>query len=173
MTATILTGRQLDLRRDIATAIRDTINAGAPSYDSVAETIAQIAEAYTADPDKTLTFPTAATKMLAAVAMDREWEREKTRSRIVGILNRYERPGRIIELDDGCYVAEIIDTDPDAAATWGAIVNNRRDHGRFYTLDEALLRAVELRNGGRQNDEGHVYAARMLGVTKPTGETAS
>lgn len=120
----------------------------------------------TAPADTVLSFPNRFAKMFAEAAIKRDTERQDTFRQVVETV----RPGarehinRIITLDDDTHVFEI--ADGQEAPLYG-VVHKGADFQRFYSLDEALLRAVAMRAGARASDQGHIYAARALGV-KPT-----
>jgi hypothetical protein len=121
----------------------------------------------TAPADNALTFPNRLAKLLAEAAIKRDGERQDAFLRLVEIADpgHREHVDRIIHLDMDTHVYEI--ADGNEPPQYGVIHKDRRDNQRFYSLEEALLRAVALRAGARGGDQGHIYAARALGV-KPT-----
>jgi hypothetical protein len=115
--------------------------------------------------DKMLTFPNHFAKLLAEAAIKRDREQQEATLKLVEIVSPSPREHvRIITLDQDTHVFEV--GDGSEPPLYG-VIHKGRDFERFYTLDEALLRAVALRAGARASDQGHIYAARALGV-KPT-----
>lgn len=121
----------------------------------------------TAEADAVLTFPNKFAKLFAEGAIKRDTDRRDKFRELVDIANpgHREHIDRIVTLDMDTHVFEI--ADGNEPPQYGVIHKGQRDHQRFYSLDEALLRAVAMRAGARVSDQGHVYAARALGV-KPT-----
>jgi hypothetical protein len=121
----------------------------------------------TAAADTTLTFPNHFAKILAEAAIKRDREQQDRFHKLVELADpgRREHVDRFITLDVDTHVFEI--ADGNEPPLYGVIHKGAADAQRFYGIDEALLRAVALRAGARSSDQGHIYAARALGV-KPT-----
>jgi hypothetical protein len=126
-----------------------------------------MSEAQTVPSDTVLTFPNRFAKLFAEGAIKRDTDRQDRFRELVDIANpgHREHINRFVTLDMDTHVFEI--ADGNEPPQYGVIHKDQRDNQRFYSLDEALLRAVAMRAGARASDQGHIYAARALGV-KPT-----
>jgi hypothetical protein len=78
-------------------------------------------------------------------------------------LDSVERPGAVIHLDDTTSIVEIVDS-AFKQTTHAVVFGNRRPSVWQTTLDQALLYAVQLRNGGRPQDDDYLYAGRVLRI---------
>lgn len=72
---------------------------------------------------------------------------------------------KTVDLGMGTWVIET-ENGPFAKSggNYTVIHNNRATSTYHHSLDEALLRAIELRNGGGANSQGYQFAARALRV---------
>lgn len=115
----------------------------------------------------TLTFPNAFAAGLAEGAIKRDQDRQEADRRVTDLIRTTGRARvlRVVTLDMDRHVVEI--GDGSEPPLYAVVLNGKADAQRFYSFDEALLRAIALRNGASINDQGHVYTARALGV-KPT-----
>ena len=81
-------------------------------------------------------------------------------------LSPSERLTQVVKVSDGSFVCEVTGgafTSEERPSTWRVVADGERDNECHYTLDMALLRLIELRNGG-DGGRAFVYAARVLAV---------
>jgi hypothetical protein len=73
------------------------------------------------------------------------------------------RAGDVIHLDDTTSIVEIVDS-AFKRTTYAVVFGNRRPNVWQTSLDQALLYAVQLRNGGQRDDDAYLYAGRVLRI---------
>ena len=115
---------------------------------------------------RTIVYPTVMHKKQAeaAVSIVSADRTETSTIRHILRLQNGEVIVKTLDLGAGTWIIET-ENGPFAGKSDFTVIFESRSTSTYHgSQDEALLRAIELRNGGSANEQGYLFAARALGV---------